>query len=300
MSCCTQVLREELQWRRIGFDGVKAERFCLSQWRIPAVIYLLYRFVLMAYVIFWLGYTSHFHSNPPQVWEAYLTNWTYTLLAVFLTCHFLAAIVFHVQVRLRPGPPSPLRSCFGRPNPEVHRRLFVESESNVQENSEYEYGSDAESENSSLLQGRVVCRPPWYMCVVWVLFSAVSSGGVMVTMVFFTFLYPSLKGADGIGLENLQVHLLNSVIIVLEHIVTGVPFRLLHVIYPFLYGLTYMIFSVIYWAVDHDHVMYPILDWNKPGPTTGYVLMIGFVIIPVFHTCFFLIYKAKLALYRCL
>lgn len=292
-----QVLREEFQRRKFGFTGVKAERICMSQWRMPVALYILYRFILMVYVIFWLGYVSHFHGNPPQAWGTYLTNWTYTLLAIYLTWHFLSAVVFHVQALRNPGP-TLLGSCCAQPNPDNHQRVFVEIDSSVRENTDYEY--IAGGENTSRLEGAAERQPPWYVCITWILFSAVSSGGFMVTIVFFSFLYPYMDNVNGIDLENLQVHLLNSVIIFLEHIVTGAPYRLLHFVYPFLYGLIYMTFSLIYWAIDNHHVMYPILDWSRPWPTVGIVFLIGFVLLPLFHTFFFLVYKTKMAVYRCL
>jgi hypothetical protein len=140
---------------------------------------------------------------------------------------------------------------------------------------------------------------PWYVCIVWVMFAAISAAAPMVSIMFFTFLFPRMDDYPSIGLENLQVHLLNSVIVLLEHFLTAVPCRLLHMVYPIVYGCIYMVFSVVYWAGDHSRVMYPgILDWNKPGPTTGYVLVIGFVFIPLLHTVFFIIYKAKMIILR--
>ncbi|PVD24415.1 hypothetical protein C0Q70_14897 [Pomacea canaliculata] len=55
MAGCVATLRKEFRLRNFGFSGVKKERFCMPIWQVPFVFYLIYRFVLMVYVIFWLG-----------------------------------------------------------------------------------------------------------------------------------------------------------------------------------------------------------------------------------------------------
>lgn len=119
----------------------------------------------------------------------------------------------------------------------------------------------------------------------------------MVTLVFWAILVPG----SNLGMltnDNLQLHLVNSILVLLEHVLTAIPVRLLHVIYPIIYGLIYMFFSLFYWVADHSHVMYFILDWNKPGPTIGYVILVGFVIMPIIHLIIYGIYRLKMFLFR--
>jgi len=69
-------------------------------------------------------------------------------------------------------------------------------------------------------------------------------------------------------------------------------------VYVWLYGLAYLIFSTIYWAVDHSNVMYPgVLDWNVPI-TTAVVILVLFVIgIPLVQFILFNIYQLRLYIY---
>lgn len=293
MACSS--LREEFRLKMFGFSGVKAERFCYFQWRMPVAVYMLYRLVMMVYGLFWLIYTSRLHGDPPQSRGAYLTIWTYVLLNIYLIAHFLAATLHHVitmyhrQNMIHPG-----NYLFRRPSTTAHTHMFMGQSHGSVNVGDYEAlpGSEGVGEEEVVVL-------PWYLWPVWILFNVVSAAAVMVTIVFFIFLFPGLPSYPRISLENLQEHLLNSVIIVIEHLVSATPYRLLHVVYPFIYGLIYVFFSVAYWAVDHKHVMYPILDWNKPGPTMGYVLMIGFVFIPILHSLFFAVHKLKMAIHRC-
>ena len=270
------------------------------QWRLPVGVYLGYRLALMVYALFWLGYITSFHGNPPQAWGAYLTNWTYVMLNIYLVAHFLAALTHHaLALSSRRNAGRAGSYCCGRPSADTHELMFVEVESDVQRSASYEDIPGSVSPGPTHTEVEIFSRPPWYICVVWVLFNVISTAALMVTIVFFVFLFPLLSDYPSINLENLQVHLINSVIVVVEHLVTAVPYRLLHVLWPFLYGVLYMFFSVVYWAGDHSRVIYPnILDWNQAGTTVGYVLMIGFFIIPLLHFVFFLCHKAKMAIYR--
>ena len=268
------------------------------QWRLPVGVYLGYRLVLMVYGLFWLGYITSYRGNPPQAWGAYLTNWTYVMLNLYLVSHFLAALAHHLLTRQNST--GRLGShCCSRPSPDTHSLMFMEAGSSMRNSSSYEDIPGSEIPRPTHVEFEMPFCPPWYICVVWVLFNIVSTAALMVTIVFFLFLFPMFSDYPNIDLENLQVHLLNSVIIVIEHLVSGIPCRLLHVIWPFLYGIIYMSFSIIYWAGDHSRVMYPnILDWNQAGTTVGYVLMIGFVIIPSLHGIYFVLHKAKMAIYQ--
>ncbi|XP_076469397.1 protein rolling stone-like [Babylonia areolata] len=295
MACPS--LRNEFRLRMFGFSGVKAERFCYSQWRMPVAVYLMYRFLLMSYGVCWLVYISVEHGDAEQAWGAYLTIWTYILLNIYLIAHFLAASVHHALTIYESWNVIRCsRYLCHRPSTTIHARMFTELNGGVSP-AGYEAIPSSEAPDEAVVE-EPEYRPPWYLCAVWVLFSAVSSAAVMVTFVFFVFLFPSMKDYPHINLENLQEHLLNSIIIIVEHLVSASPYRLLHVVYPFVYGVVYLAFSVIYWAGDHKRVMYPILDWNKPGPTVGYVFMVGFVFIPLLHLFFFLVHKLKIAVYR--
>ncbi|KAK7102259.1 protein rolling stone-like [Littorina saxatilis] len=290
-------LRQEFQLKKFGFCGVKAERFCTFQWRLPVSVYLVYRVVLMVYAVFWLGYTNSIHGTPPQAWGAYLTNWTYIMLNIYLVSHCLAALYHHTHCTLRRRNYG--QYCCSRPSSHEHNRIMEDLGEHEQTGYEDIPGSVAGREGGGGESGEVqvvspLPRPPWYICWVWISFNVISSAALMVTIVFFAFLFRQLSDYPNISLENLQVHLLNSVIVFIEHLVSAVPFRLLHVIYPFAYGVIYMAFSVIYWAGDHNRVMYPnILDWNYPGSTVLYVLLIGFILIPLLHFFFFLLHKLK-------
>ncbi|XP_067684197.1 protein rolling stone-like [Haliotis asinina] len=295
MSCprrCCLSLREEFRLKNFGFGDVYKGRFFMWHWRIPPILFLLYRFVLAVYVDVWLIYLCINQSGVGLnglSFAAFLTNWTYTVLALYMTTHFIAALIHYICIRYEDT------KFVRRPPSQGHQNMFSEASTDpwMVSSSGYESIPDGVGDIDFRLFGL-----PWYLKIVWILFNVVSSCAIMVTIIFFAVLFPQMSGMDAGSVDNVQLHMLNSVIVVIEHVVSAIPIRLLHVIYPITYGLVYVFFSLFYWIPDHSHVMYPnVLDWNNPGLTIGMICLIGFVIIPVLHSLFYLIYKVKLVIY---
>ena len=140
----------------------------------------------------------------------------------------------------------------------------------------------------------------WYMKLSWLLFNATISFSVVVTVVYFGALYPMLaaKGYTP-GVMDINLHAINSLMVILELLLSAFPVRLLHVVYPFIYGVTYVVFSVFFWMGDpKNNVVYPILDWNEPATAGVVVVVLGLVVLPLFHSMAFGIYRLRLLVYR--
>lgn len=283
----------------------------ILQWRLPPIVYVVYRMFLAVYADFWLIYTSvefagfgtaesdiingnnsteNRTKNGTDVmviypWYAYLTNWTYLMLCVYLTWHFFVTVAYFLQN------PMPFNN---RPDPAFHRKLFPECQSSsFYTATEYRQVSSLEP-----VLGNGVSDLPWYFKMVWVLFSIASVGSVLVTLVFFIFLWP-LFNTSSIGMMNLQLHGINSLIIGVEVVLSAVPCRLYHFVYALLYGITYLIFSAIFYGAGNTEPIYPgVLDWRKPGQTTIFCLILGFIGMPILQSFFFLVYKIRMFIYR--
>lgn len=142
---------------------------------------------------------------------------------------------------------------------------------------------------------------PWYIQVYWALCNAIQVFAIVVTVIYFSALYPTMGARDGgVSLSDLNVHGLNSVMVLIDIAVCARPVRLLHGLYPFLYGAAYVIFSVVYWSRDPErNVLYEnVLDWNQPGITLGVVFGMALVGIPLLQLANFGVYQLRLCLYR--
>ena len=142
----------------------------------------------------------------------------------------------------------------------------------------------------------------WYMKLSWFLFSISAPMSLLVTVGFYIAyslqLATHFKGA--LLVIDINLHATNSVMVLLELFLGAYPVRILHVIYPIIYGLIYVVFSVFYWTANPEvHVIYRVmLDWNEPlipGITTVTLLLI---LIPLFQLLLFGMYRLRLWMYR--
>ncbi len=106
-------------------------------------------------------------------------------------------------------------------------------------------------------------------------------------------------------LVDVSAHAVNSVYVICDICVTGVPVRLLHFYQSLIFGAVYAIFSIIYWRAggrnweDKDYI-YPILDYNDHPTTAAIWWLILFACVAFFHILMYGIYRLRAYLYsRC-
>ncbi|KAH9487792.1 hypothetical protein Btru_068350 [Bulinus truncatus] len=201
-------LREEFRIRKIGFQNVNPRRFLTFQWRSPGFAFIIYRVILAVYTLIWLGITADHGSaiKGNLAWGSFLTNWTYVLLTLYFTYYALVIIiVFSVSCMND-------HNLLKRQSKSDHVMLFHEVSNTGYE----ELPSSTSTTRFSL---------PWYYAIVWILFSAVSVAAVVVTLVFWIILVPSNTDLGQPNNDNIQLHLINSVLILIEHTLTAIPVR---------------------------------------------------------------------------
>nr|KAG5708440.1 hypothetical protein BaRGS_026167 [Batillaria attramentaria] len=137
---------------------------------------------------------------------------------------------------------------------------------------------------------------PWYVKMYWVVSNMIQAFAIVVTVIYFTAVFEPKR----IPLHDINVHGINSVILFIDVAVCARPVRLLHAIYPVVYGLTYVVWSAIYWSLDNENnVLYKnVLDWNVPGLTVGVILLLGFIGIPLLQLLHFGIFRLRLIIYK--
>lgn len=264
-------------------------RFLLFfQWNFPPAVYMTYRVAVAIYTDFWLIYTaskSRFSKIRYIGWPYALTNWTYFMESLYFTMHASTAIFHYFKNKN-----SQTQSCSSKP---FHKHLKMFDEINLPNNEdaeEHEIVTKAD-DTTSVTSGN---HFPIYFIVTWVLYDIVSLGAFLVTLVYYAILWPNREDKGPAQLDDIQVHGVNSVLILIEHCLSAVPVRILHVIYPMIYGLIYVIFSIFLWVSDNNHISYPeVLDWNDPGQSILMIVAIAIVVFPLLQLIFYCIYKLK-------
>merc|ERR1712038_1106742 len=91
------------------------------------------------------------------------------------------------------------------------------------------------------------------------------------------------------GALDINLHGISSVIMVIDFCLSAIPVQLFHVVYPASFGSIYVLFSIVYWALDKEkNSLYPkILDWNHPGITVGVICGLLFVLLPLIQLFWF-------------
>ena len=95
---------------------------------------------------------------------------------------------------------------------------------------------------------------------------------------------------------DINLHDITSIIVLIDNTISAYPVRILHVIYPFIFGFTYATFTLIYYAVDPKHdAPYPgLIDWNQPGISIGIFVAFGLGLLPVIQLFWYGFYRFKL------
>lgn len=139
----------------------------------------------------------------------------------------------------------------------------------------------------------------WYMKLTWCLADIVYAFGIIVTVIYFGVLFRSIGVTKGF-IHDLNMHAFNSVQILIDIVIVARPVRLLHLLYPLLYGICYLIFSVFYWLQDkQNNVLYPgVLDWNKPGQTVLFMALLALIGLPFLQLILFLLFRLRLFIFR--
>ena len=138
-------------------------------------------------------------------------------------------------------------------------------------------------------------RTTWYMKLTWLLGNIFYTFGIVVTIVYFAAVHQG-----GTSYHDLNMHAFNTVQIIIDIVIVARPIRLLHVVYPFVYGMCYVIFSAIFWSQDKvNNVLYAnVLDWNNPGTTAIVIVVLAFGGIPLIHLLLYGIYRLRLYAFK--
>jgi len=129
----------------------------------------------------------------------------------------------------------------------------------------------------------------------WFFSTAIYSLALMVTVLFWSLLY---EYKEAPSYSNLFVHLLQSVVVLIDQLVSRRQWRPLTAWASIPVPMVWLIFSLIYWAVggtnnDGDNYIYPVLKWGEaPGQAVG-VTFLALVALPLIHCALALLTKLR-------
>ncbi|CAH1639874.1 unnamed protein product [Spodoptera littoralis] len=241
--------------RSLNLDHAPAHHFACSQWQSsphPSTTYLIYRWLLFISVIS-TGIASFACQHLPRQYDGPIRELNYMKWFIYFTnwgyllITLQSALALAVVIRYRS------QKC----------------------NSTYE-----EDEIPIPLGRRV--RTPLLCRAYWLSHNIATDLAFVISLVYWTLVHdPRIHEINAI---NVLVHGGNSLVMVIELLVTSHPVRAAHALYSAGAGLAYGVFSAFYWAVGGtDRIglpaIYPVLDWNKPGSAFGFVSLCAVVMV---------------------
>ncbi|KAL4226260.1 hypothetical protein ACF0H5_014243 [Mactra antiquata] len=141
---------------------------------------------------------------------------------------------------------------------------------------------------------------PWYMKATWCVFNMGNVISVTTSVAYWALVY---DGTQAMSANNIITHIVNSLYVILNICVTGMPMRLLHFWMSSIVGVIYSLFTYIYYVsggTNHNEnpYVYPAIDWRDPGTAILYCVIISFVAVPVVHLGLFGLHCVKMLIYR--
>ncbi|XP_071491740.1 protein rolling stone-like [Diadema antillarum] len=112
----------------------------------------------------------------------------------------------------------------------------------------------------------------------WFLFNIIAAPSIIVTAFDWGWLYYYISEKIP-TLLYVSIHLLPNVVCLIEIYLTLIVVRFVHVVYPSLFLITYLLFLVIYWASGGTNpfgspFVYETLDFeNSPGIVVAFVVV---------------------------
>ena len=102
-----------------------------------------------------------------------------------------------------------------------------------------------------------------------------------------------------ITFDGFAAHAVNTIYVLTDIFITGVPIRILHFFYPIIFVLVFIIFSAIYQLGFDQAPIYSIFDWeNDPGMAIGITIGMFFAGL-VLQMFLFFLYWIKVLIYQC-
>eukprot|EP00057_Strongylocentrotus_purpuratus_P000938 XP_001187320.2 PREDICTED: protein rolling stone [Strongylocentrotus purpuratus] len=300
-SCCRRI---PVKMEDFGLNWKVPQDFARSQWPIPGWSYQIYRVLFMVYLVVWMTMNTTWQvESIGALYLIYLTNWSFIILTVYGIVAALSSVFFFCGSKKRQKTTADVCKVEeGIVNPS-----FVADDEmpNMEGNGSPKTNPSSSSINATKSANEESRSNPWYFKLTWILFNINIAIAPLVSIVYWALLhdYSNDDGSrdplgDGV---NVNVHGMNSVLIVIDLFVSAHPIRITHIVYVIMYSLVYTVFSLIFWAaggVDPygNRYIYPILNWEDiPGLTCAYLLGLA-VVLFVVQCLMYTLYRLRLFL----
>ena len=135
----------------------------------------------------------------------------------------------------------------------------------------------------------------WEHKLLWLIHTVSATGGLWVTTGYWSLLFDN----DSVNANKITKHALNSVFMLIDTCLSSIPVRLVHWLYPLLYFVVYLAFSLIYWQLGGTNIhgkpyIYSALNYDDFKAKIGGLLVVFLLLVlPLLHLFLFGITKLR-------
>ncbi|XP_078399304.1 uncharacterized protein LOC144681531 isoform X1 [Cetorhinus maximus] len=221
--------------------------------------WFLYRIFTVVYTLIWCILSGAQTNNPK--WFIFLTHITYTILTIYFVLA-LVNLICYLALRQKKSTQT------------IEAASLQEIPSCSPATPEIEDGTPSRKLHKEFCA--LFSAPYPTISIQWSLHNLICVISLFVTVAFWSFDYIPGRSLDSI---SINMHVINSVLVLLELILSAAPIHLAHFIYAFIYCLMFILFTVIYWAAGGTNLkgkpyIYRSLNYGEnPGPAMGYIIL---------------------------
>jgi len=135
---------------------------------------------------------------------------------------------------------------------------------------------------------------PWFVQATWFLASVVPCVAFLVCVLYWVLVFKPEDGSPQV--LSVVMHGGNFALVLIDLLLCRQPFYIAHVYMPMLFGATYGLFTLVYYAAGgtfEDGVskyIYAALDWSDPAGTGNLLGLIVLLVLPIVYCgCFCLV-----------
>ncbi|XP_067944206.1 protein rolling stone-like [Watersipora subatra] len=139
----------------------------------------------------------------------------------------------------------------------------------------------------------------WYMKLNWFLYEFTSGETILISLLFWALIYDDRYT---LTIDTYITHGVNGLHTLIDLWITAMPIKALHFYLPALFGLLYIVFSIIYDYSGGTNALgktyiYSVLDWNEDA-TFAAIYSVGAIVgLIVLHFILFGFFKLRVRLY---
>lgn len=123
--------------------------------------------------------------------------------------------------------------------------------------------------------GKNSCIKKSMISFVWIMWQCMAVNAVFIDIIYWTMLHNG-----NTSFTNLNIHLFNSIFVIIEFVFNRITFQPANIVFLLLYAASYMLFSFIYFEETRETIYY-FLDWRK-SITALYCVVILIVYVFIF------------------